>query len=211
MEPIPSGEILTDDLRPTIRLCPHVPRPPAAKCLGRACAAFTPGPFLFHLPGVRVLEIEGIDVVGPRGVLAHGGKPRVHHDPVPLVRIVPGALASFRPAYAVAAASTTFFTIGVEVGLPFLVWTRLRPYVVVFGFLLHTGIAIFMGLTLFSLLMMTMLLGYLPGATFRERLFSTAAVKTKVPFDPKVPESVAAAARAVAWDTKGAVEPVATG
>ena len=119
------------------------------------------------------------------------------------------ALAGFRPAWAVCAAMTTFFTIGVEVGLPFLVWTRLRPYVVVLGFLLHTGIAIFMGLTLFSLLMMTMLLGYLPGAAFRDRLFSAPPrEKTKVPFDPKHPPSVAAAARAVAWDTKGAVEPV---
>jgi hypothetical protein len=120
------------------------------------------------------------------------------------------ALAGFRPAWAFCAAMTTFFTIGVEVGLPFLVWTRLRPYVVVLGFLLHTGIAIFMGLTLFSLFMMTMLLGYLPGAAFRDRLFATSPEKTKVPFDPKQPASIAAAARALAWDTKGAVEPVAT-
>ncbi|HEY2786293.1 MAG TPA: hypothetical protein VGJ05_15105 [Fimbriiglobus sp.] len=121
------------------------------------------------------------------------------------------ALAGFRPAYAVAAAMTTFFTIGVEIGLPFLVWTRLRPYVIVLGLLLHSGIAIFMGLTLFSLLMMTMLLGYIPGAAFRERLFSIATVKKKIPFNPKQPGSVTAAARAIAWDTKAAVEPVAAG
>jgi hypothetical protein len=119
-------------------------------------------------------------------------------------------LASFRPAWALAAGMTTFFTIGVEVGLPFLVWTRLRPYVLVFGFLLHSGIAIFMGLTLFSMLMMTMLLGYIPGAAFRDRLFSYATEKKKVPFDPKDPASVATAARAVAWDRMAAVEPVLT-
>ena len=104
----------------------------------------------------------------------------------------------------------TFFTIGTEVSMPYLVWTRLRPYVVILGLLLHSGIAIFMGLTLFSLLMMTMLLGYIPGATFPERLFSSGTTDRKrVSFDPKQPASVAAAARAVAWDLKGAVEPTA--
>lgn len=120
-------------------------------------------------------------------------------------------MTGFRPAYAFAAAMTTFYTIGIEVGLPFLVWTRLRPYVVIMGFLLHAGIAIFMGLTLFSMLMMTLLLSYLPGATFRERLFSPAKEKVRVPFDPKQPQSVTAAARRVARDTRGAVEPVAAG
>jgi hypothetical protein len=121
------------------------------------------------------------------------------------------ALVQFRPAFAFAAGMTTFFTIGVEVGLPFMVWTRLRPYVVILGFLLHAGIAIFMGLTLFSLLMMTMLLGYIPGAAFRERLFSNSTEKRKVSFDPGVPASIAAAARAVAWDRTGAVEPAPAG
>src|SRR5205085_1009143 len=115
-----------------------------------------------------------------------------------------------RPAWAFCAAMTTFFTIGVEVGLPFLVWTRMRPYVVVLGLLLHSGIAIFMGLTLFSMLMMTMLLGYLPGAAVRDRLFSYNPVKRKLPFDPANPASIAAAARAVMWDRTAAVEPVAT-
>ncbi len=79
---------------------------------------------------------------------------------------------SSRPLYAIVAAGGVAFTFICEIGLPFLVWTRARPYIVICGFLLHAGIAVFMGLWIFSLLMMTLLLAYLPAPPIREYLFS---------------------------------------
>ncbi len=125
---------------------------------------------------------------------------------------------SSRPLYSTVAALGVAFTLFVEIGLPFLVWTRLRPYMVIGGFLLHFGIGVFMGLLVFSLFMMTMLLSYLPGVTFRDGLFGNdngdgkkgkpPPEKKKLPVKPLDPKSVHAAAWAVAWDTKGLVEVV---
>ena len=106
-----------------------------------------------------------------------------------------------RPIYAIAAALGVAFTLVAEIGLPFLVWTRLRPYIVIMGFMLHAGVAIFMGLWIFSLLMMTMLLGYIPGCCIRERLFgSKRGDKVTVQFDQKSEPQLQAAARAQAID-----------
>lgn len=116
------------------------------------------------------------------------------------------SMASFRPAYAFIAAGAIFHTFIAEIGLPFLVWTRARPWIVIVGFLLHAGIAIFMGLTVFSLLMMIMLLSYVPGAAIRGRLFGSSGDKLAVSFNPGDEIQSAAAARAVAIDTDGAVE-----
>ena len=85
------------------------------------------------------------------------------------------ALTAERPVYAASAAGGVAFTFACEIGLPFLVWTRFRPWVVMMGLCLHAGIAIFMGLWIFSLLMMVMLVGYLPGAAVRDRLFGSPA------------------------------------
>jgi len=106
-----------------------------------------------------------------------------------------------RPVYAIAAALAVAFTFIAEIGLPFLVWTRLRPYIVIMGFLLHAGVAIFMGLWIFSLLMMTMLLGYIPGCCIRERLFGTKSdEKVTVRLDHKSEPQLHAAALAQAVD-----------
>jgi Vitamin K-dependent gamma-carboxylase len=60
----------------------------------------------------------------------------------------------------------TFFTLGLEIGFPFLVWRPvLRPYMVILAVLLHTGIAVFMGLTVFGLFMMVLLLAFVPPDT----------------------------------------------
>jgi hypothetical protein len=114
---------------------------------------------------------------------------------------------SSRPVYSTLAAGGVLGTLFIEIGLPFLVWTRLRPWMVIGGFLLHFGIGVFMGLLVFSLFMMTMLLSYLPGAVFREQLFGNGnGEKKKVPVKPADPKSAHAAALAVAFDTKGKVE-----
>ena len=57
------------------------------------------------------------------------------------------------------------FTLFLEIGVPFLIWRpTLRPYLIILAVLLHTGIAVFMGLTVFGLLMMVMLLAFVPPA-----------------------------------------------
>jgi hypothetical protein len=116
---------------------------------------------------------------------------------------------SSRPVYSTLAAGGVLFTLFIEIGLPFLVWTRLRPYMVIGGFLLHFGVGVFMGLLVFSLFMMTMLLSYLPGAVFREHLFGNGnGAKKQVPVKAGDPKSAHSAAMAVAFDTKGSVEVV---
>ena len=79
-------------------------------------------------------------------------------------------LAFYRPVLAVVWMVTVYFTLFLEIALPFLVWTRLRPIFVCAAIFLHSGIAWIMGLTCFGLLMMTLLLSYIPAATIRERL-----------------------------------------
>jgi hypothetical protein len=107
-----------------------------------------------------------------------------------------------RPFYALASALGVGFTFVAEIGLPFLIWTRLRPFVMIMGFMLHAGVAIFMGLWIFSLLMMMMLLGYMPGWCVRERIFGAkpAATPFTVTFSKADPVQVRAAARIAALD-----------
>jgi len=64
-----------------------------------------------------------------------------------------------------------YFTLILEIGLPFLIWRpRLRPYVVAAGVLFHTGIATVMGLTVFSLFMMVLLMSFIPPEAVRRWL-----------------------------------------
>jgi hypothetical protein len=112
----------------------------------------------------------------------------------------------YRIVYAIFAAIAVVHTFIAEIGLPFLVWTRLRPVMVVIGVMLHAGIAIFMGLNVFSLLMMIMLLGYLPGAAIRNRLFGKAESTLLLKFDPANATQSAGVARAVALDTDGGID-----
>jgi Vitamin K-dependent gamma-carboxylase len=65
----------------------------------------------------------------------------------------------------------SYFTLFLELSLPFLVWNRrLRPFYVTGAFALHTAIALLMGLVTFSLLMATMVLAFVPGETMRRLL-----------------------------------------
>ena len=74
----------------------------------------------------------------------------------------------------------SYFTLFVEISLPFLVWTRVRPYIVCLAIFLHSGIAWIMGLTCFGLLMMAFLLSYIPAAVIRERLTWTPGTGRKL-------------------------------
>lgn len=112
------------------------------------------------------------------------------------------AAASNRVVYALLAAGGIFVTFFAEIGLPFLIWTKRRPWIMMFAFMLHAGIAVFMGLWIFSLLMMTLLLSYLPGAAIRDRLFGEPATADKltVRLTARTPRQVRAASLARALD-----------
>ena len=54
-------------------------------------------------------------------------------------------------------------TLAVEIGFPFLVWRRsLRGTMLAMAAMMHAGIAVLMGLTMFSLMMLTLLLAFVP-------------------------------------------------
>jgi hypothetical protein len=94
------------------------------------------------------------------------------------------------------------FTLSLEIGLPFLVWTRLRPIAVTGSILLHMGIALNMGLVVFSLFMFALLLAWMPPFAIR-RVFArppSRLPKVEVRFDAGDPRQRKAAALIYAAD-----------
>src|SRR5262249_20839165 len=60
------------------------------------------------------------------------------------------------------------FTLCLEIGLPFLIWyPRWRGILIIGGVMLHTGIALSMGLIAFSILMIVMLASFIPPETIK--------------------------------------------
>ena len=120
--------------------------------------------------------------------------------------------AASRPVYAAMAAGGVYFTLFTEISLPFVIWTRLRPYWIMLGCALHLGIGIFMGLLVFSLLMMTMLLTFIPGSVIRGQLSAPRPTqRTVFRFNSRSPRQTRAAALIAAADLTGAVDVVDTG
>jgi len=81
---------------------------------------------------------------------------------------------------------SVLFTMIVELGFPFLIWTRLRPYMIAMSATFHASIGVFMGLTCFSLLMMCLGLAYMPALVIR-RMVGIApgtGTKFKLEYDP---------------------------
>jgi hypothetical protein len=62
----------------------------------------------------------------------------------------------------------TYFTLAFEISFGFLIWNRyVRPFMIIAAVLLHAGIASFMGLTTFSMMMLVAVLSFMPGETIR--------------------------------------------
>jgi hypothetical protein len=63
----------------------------------------------------------------------------------------------------------TYFTLAFEISFLFLIWNRrLRPVMIIGAVLLHAGIASFMGLMTFSMMMLIGVLSFVPPETVRE-------------------------------------------
>jgi hypothetical protein len=98
--------------------------------------------------------------------------------------------------------SISIFTLILEVSLPFFVWTRLRPLAVCGSIMLHTGIAMMMGLSVFALYMMALLLAYIPGRLIREKVgfAKGSGRKLTVTYDSRSASAVKSVAAMRAFD-----------
>jgi hypothetical protein len=116
-------------------------------------------------------------------------------------------LVESRFLMALIAGSVTMFTLATEIGLPFLIWTRLRPVMIIFSTLLHFGIAIMMGLTVFGLYMYALLLCYFPAKLLRDRVgwAPGSGRKMTVRYDSRDRTAVRKAAIVRALDIAGQV------
>src|SRR5262249_44007296 len=77
-------------------------------------------------------------------------------------------LADHRWAWELFVTSGVVFTLVFEIGFPLLVWLpRWRWTMVVAAVMLHTGIALFMGLVSFSIIMMVGVAAFLPAGAVR--------------------------------------------
>jgi hypothetical protein len=86
------------------------------------------------------------------------------------------------------------YTLILEIGFPFLVWNRrLRWLMVIGAVLLHTGIALVMGLASFSLMMLALLLSFVPSTTVRQLLGLAEHVPALLPAESLAPASAGAA------------------
>jgi len=115
-------------------------------------------------------------------------------------------LAGHKPLYYFVTATAVWFTLFIEIGLPFLVWTHLRWVMVFLAVAMHAIIAVLMGLNLFELLMIVMLLAYLPDRVIRDRFRGGPDLpKFAFGFNPRTESHVKAAALAVALDVDNQV------
>jgi hypothetical protein len=80
-------------------------------------------------------------------------------------------LARHRVLWELSMTAGCMFTLVLEIGFPFLVWNRrLRWLMVIGAVMLHTGIALVMGLVGFSLMMLALLVSFIPPSTVRQLL-----------------------------------------
>jgi hypothetical protein len=91
-------------------------------------------------------------------------------------------MSSHRVLWELSMTGGAMFTLILEIGFPFLVWNhRLRWLMVIGAVLLHTGIALFMGLTGFSLMMLALLVSFIPPSTVRQLLGMAQRVPALIP------------------------------
>jgi hypothetical protein len=116
------------------------------------------------------------------------------------------AFASIKPLYHTTIILSSWGTLFIEIAGPFLLWTRLRWLIILIATAMHAAIGVLMGLNLFELLMVVMLVCFMPDYVIRDRLRGSANwLKLKFAYNPTSPQSVRAAALAVAVDIENQV------
>ena len=106
-------------------------------------------------------------------------------------------LVHYKWMYHLITAVSVWFTLFVEIGAPFLLWTRLRWLMIFLATAMHAAIGVLMGLNLFELLMIVMLLAFLPDRVIRDR-FRSRVVLPKLSLTLNAQNSVHARAAALA-------------
>jgi hypothetical protein len=95
------------------------------------------------------------------------------------------------------------FTLFMEIGFPFLIWVRRMRWVMLsIAVLLHTGIAVFMGLNTFSLFMLTLLMAFIPpeALAWLFQVMGQGAPSLRLTFNPRVRAQVRAASLVRTFD-----------
>lgn len=90
-----------------------------------------------------------------------------------------------RVVFELKGAFVSLFTLVTEISFPFIVWTGMRPVAVSAALLLHLGIAMIMGLSVFSLFMFCLLLCFVPADAINW-MFDPEAYAAKSAESPKI-------------------------
>jgi hypothetical protein len=112
-------------------------------------------------------------------------------------------LCSHRLLWEIAMSGASLFTLFTEISFAFLVWLpRWRFFIVIMALVMHTGIAIFMGLNTFSMMMAVMLMSFLPARVIEAALgkLRLRAPSMTLAFDPASPRQRRAVACLCAVD-----------
>jgi hypothetical protein len=124
-------------------------------------------------------------------------------------------LAENRMLWEITMSSVAVFTLAMEIGFAFLIWhPKLRWVWLTMAVLMHTGIAVFMSLNTFSLMMIGLLLAFVPVATVHQvlQMLGRGAPPLRLDFSGRVPRQVRAASlirAADAWDQVDMVDTAA--
>jgi hypothetical protein len=117
-------------------------------------------------------------------------------------------LAAHRWLWEVVGSLGVVFTLVLELGFPFLIWNRYTRWVMVCGVVLfHTQIALLMGLVMFSLMMMTLVLAFVPPQYVRQTLQGWGEVLQQLLFGRKSPVASAQPAAAAEAKPEAASQP----
>jgi hypothetical protein len=128
---------------------------------------------------------------------------------IPLFRNFLQMLCSNRWAWEIFMTGGTVFTLVTEIGFIFLIWSRRWRWIfLTMAVLLHTGIALFMGLNTFSLFMLTMLISFVPIATIHQVLqaLNRGTRQLRLEYNGRLERQVRAAALVHAFDAFSQVE-----
>jgi hypothetical protein len=110
-------------------------------------------------------------------------------------------IASVKSIYYTVTIGACWLTLFVEIATPFLLWTRLRWFVILLATAMHAVIGVLMGLNLFELIMIVMLIAFFPDRVIRDRFRGGIdLVKFAFTFNPQNQRHAQAAALVLATD-----------